>query len=125
MRCAARPAVVACDVEAVVAEPRHHFHLVLCHAPEGIVAVIREAARLAAVAVAAQVRRDDRKVLREPRRDEVPVHVGERIAVHEQHRRSRPAVAQVDADARIAGLDPGLRESFVHCLRPFDGRPGP
>jgi hypothetical protein len=59
----ARAPIVPGHPEALEAQLLHDLDLVLGHAPEGIVAVIRQPARLAAVAVAAQVRGDDRELL--------------------------------------------------------------
>jgi hypothetical protein len=50
--------------------------------------VIRQAARLAAIAVTAQIGGDHGEVLRQPRRDEAPVVVGQRIAMQEERRRA-------------------------------------
>ena len=82
----ASAAVVAGHAELPEAQVLHDFDLVLRHAAERIVAVIFAPARFSAVAVAAEVRRDHGEILREPRRDEMPVRVRERIAVQEQHR---------------------------------------
>ena len=91
-------AVVAGDEEALEAERAHDLDLVLGHGAERVVGVVAAAARLGAVAVAAQVGRDDREVLGEPRRDLVPHDVGQRVAVQQQQRRPVAAVAQVDGD---------------------------
>ena len=71
----ARAPVVAGDHEALEAELAHDVDLVLRHAPERVVAVVGQAARLAAVAVAAQVGGDHREVPGQARRDEAPVIV--------------------------------------------------
>jgi hypothetical protein len=75
--------VVTGHHEALEAERPHHFDLVLRHAPERVVAVVRQPAGLAAVAVATQVGRDHGERLGQPRCDEPPVNVGQRVAVQE------------------------------------------
>ena len=82
-----RAAIVTAHVVFAESERRHDFGLVLSHRPERIAAVVRAAVRLRAVAVAAQIGRHDGEILRQSRRDLVPHHVGERIAVQEQKRR--------------------------------------
>ena len=107
-------AVVAGGVEAIEPERRHHLDLVLRHGAERVAAVILAARRLFRIAVAAQVGGDHGELARQPRRDLVPGHVRERIAVHEQQRRSLAAVHR--DDARAAGLDLGAGEAFEHRL---------
>ena len=60
----ARAAVVAGHHETLEAELAHDVDLVLRHAPERVIAVVRQPARLAAVAVAAQIGGHDREVVR-------------------------------------------------------------
>ena len=99
----------------------HHFHLVLRHAAERIIAVIFAPARFSAVAVAAQIGRDHGEILREPRRHEMPVHVRERVAVNQQQcRRPVAAVTQIDFDFRVARLNLNILEAFEHGARSLD-----
>ena len=84
----ARAAVVAGNHEFLEAQMFHHIDLVLPHAAKRIVAVVVFPARLAAVAVTAQIGRHHRVVLRQLRRHQMPVHMRQRIAVQQQHRRT-------------------------------------
>ena len=84
----ARAPVVARDHESLVAEMAHDVDLVLRHAAERVVAVIRQASGLAAVAVSAEISGDHGEILRQARRDEAPVVMRQGIAVQEQHRRA-------------------------------------
>jgi hypothetical protein len=106
----ARATVVAGDEELLEAELAHDLDLVLRHAPERVVGVVRPAARLRAVAVAAQIGRHHGEVPREPRRDALPAQVGERVAVQEEQRRSNACTPADDGDLRIGGLDLDGRE---------------
>ena len=113
----ARASIVPGHVEPLEAEMLHHLDLVLGHAAERVVAVIRPAAGLPAVAVAAQVGTDDREVLREPRRDQVPRHQRQWIPVQQEHRRPAATVSEVDRALGIAGLDLDVLEPFEHGSR--------
>lgn len=75
-----RAAVVPGDEEGLEAEPRHGFELVPGHGAEGVIRVVGQSARLAAVAVAPQIGRDHGEILREPGRHLVPHDVRRRIA---------------------------------------------
>ena len=108
-------AVVAAQVELVEAEMAHHVELVFAHAAVGVIAVVGQAARLAAVAVAAQIGGHHGVILRQQRRDDMPVHVREWVAVQKQQGRAVAADDAVDFDLRVAGLDVELFEAFVHC----------
>jgi hypothetical protein len=104
----ARAAVVSHHGEAIEAERGHRLDLVLRHRALGVVARIR----LLAVAVAAQVRRDDRAAFGEPGRHLVPHDMRLRIAVQQQHRRAFAADAQMDP--RPARRDVARLEPFEH-----------
>ena len=71
-----RAAVVADHREALEAERAHHLDLVGRHRALGVRRVIRRARGLVAVAVAAQVGRDDGELARQHRRHAVPHRVG-------------------------------------------------
>src|SRR3954454_2267456 len=113
----ARTAIVAGGGEALEPERRHDLDLVLRHGAERIAAVVVAARRLLGIAVAAQVGAHHGELLRQPRRDAVPVDVGERIAVHQQHRRSFAAVHGDDARARR--LDLGAGEVFEKHMHSY------
>ena len=108
-------AVVAAEKKLVEPEMAHDIDVVLRHAPVRVVAVVRQAARLAAVAVAAQIGAHDRVVFCQAWRDEVPVHVGKRIAVEQQQGRAVAADDAVDLHLRVAGLDVEFPEALEHC----------
>ena len=110
----ARPAIVSGHQEALEAELLHHLDLVLGHAAERVVAVVGESARLAAVTVAAQVRRDDRELGRQPRRDEAPVDVRQWIAVQQEQRRPAAAHHAMNRHPRIAGGQIEAPKALVH-----------
>ena len=86
----ARAAVMAGGVEAFKTERGHDLDLVLRHGAERVAAMILPARRLLGIPVAPQVGGDHGELARQTRRDLVPGHVRERIAVHEQQRRSLP-----------------------------------
>ena len=110
MRCADAPAaIVADDGELVEAETLHHFDLIERHRALRVVGVVLAVRRLAAVAVAAQVRRDHRVVLRQLGRDQAHRDMRLRRAVHQQQRRTRTGVHEIDLRAR--GLDARGREA--------------
>ncbi len=110
----ARAAVMAGDEKLFEAEMRHDVDLVLRHAAERVIAVVVFAARLGAVAVAAQIGRDDRKLLRQPVGIAVPAHVRQRVAVQQKQRRSVSAMPQIDLHFRIAGLNLDMLEILEH-----------
>ena len=105
-------AVVAHDVEAMETQRGHHLDLI---PRRGALAMLVEVVgcRLAAVAVAAQVRHHHRVVRGKRRRHLVPHHVGLRVAVEQEERRALAAFHQIDGGGR--GLDPGLGEAFEHA----------
>jgi len=106
--------IVAGHHEALEAELLHDVDLVLGHAPERVVAVIGQAARLTAVAVATQVRSHDREALGQPGRDQPPVDVRERVAVEQEQRRPSASDHAVDGDAGIARVEIEPPEAVVH-----------
>jgi hypothetical protein len=110
----ARAAVMAGSVEALEAQRRHHLDLILRHGAEGVGAVVLSAGRLLRIPVAAQIRGDHGELAGQSRRHLMPGDVRERIAVHEQQRRSLAAMHR--HDARAAGLDLGASEAFEHHL---------
>jgi len=67
--------------------------------------MIRESARLAAVAVAAQSVATTGELLGQSRRDQAPVNVRQGVAVQEAQRWSRAAHHTVDRNLWIAGAD--------------------
>ena len=78
--------VVAPQEERVEPQVAHGVHQVLRLSPLGVVEVVGAALGLAAVAVAAQVRRDHREILRQPRRNLVPHGMRLRVTVQQQER---------------------------------------
>ena len=74
-------AIVAGDDEAIEAQTRHQQGHVGRHRPLAVGCVVRRRGRLAAVAVAAQVRADDRERAGECRRHAMPHRLGLRISV--------------------------------------------
>ena len=95
----AAAAILADDGEPLEAEVPHDVDLVLRHRALRVVRVIGQALRLAAVAVAAQIRGDDRELLGEPRRDVAPRVMRQRRTVQQQQRRAAAAFDRVDRDA--------------------------
>ena len=108
----ARAAIVTRGIETVVAERLHDLDLVLRHGAERIAGMVVAAGRLFGIAVAAQIGGDHGEFLGQFRRDLVPRHVTERIAVHQQQR--RPLAAMHGDNARATGLDLGAGETFEH-----------
>ena len=98
-------AVMPSHVELLEAEIMHQRNLIACHDALGIRHVVRSALWFAALAVAAQVRGDHRKILREPGGKRVPHHVRLRVSVKEQQRRSTATMA--DPQRYFLKLDPG------------------
>lgn len=64
--------------------------------------------RFGAIAVAAEIRGDNRKVLGRARRDPVPHDVGLAMAIEQQEQRPAPTLAHVDDG--FAGIDPRQSE---------------
>ena len=119
MRDAAAP-IVADDMEAEIAERRHHFGHVEGHGALRIVGVPRHAARLRRIAVAAQVGAHHGVVARELRRDLVPHGVRLRITMQHQDRRAVAADLEIDhraARAQATRLE--SREERAHGLTSF------
>jgi len=106
----AAAAVLADHGELGEPEVAHHVHLVLRHRALRVVRVIGQALRLAAVAVAAQIRRHDRELLREARRDVAPRVVRERRTMQQQQGRAVAALHGVNRRA-AARLDVRRREA--------------
>ena len=104
--------------EVAITELLHHLDLVLRHRAERVVdAVGAGIVRADAVAVAAQIGRDDMKMLGEPVGDLVPGDMRHWVAVQQQQRWAVAAVAQMDARAAVIGgrgLDIRRREALEH-----------
>src|SRR5438128_10093329 len=101
------------DSEFAIAERLYNLALVLCHRPERIVDVVFAAIVGAdAVAVAAQIRRDDMKALGQTVGDLVPRDMRQRVAVQQQQRRAVTAVPQMDAGTGRGDLRPS--KAFEH-----------
>src|SRR5882724_7411134 len=101
------------DKEFAIAERLHNLDLVLCHRPERIVDVVFAAIVGAdAVAVAAQIRRNDMKTLGQTVGDLVPRDMRQRVAVQQQQRRAVTAVPQMDAGTARGDLRPS--KAFEH-----------
>ena len=100
----AAAAVVADGRELVEPEVLHHFDLILGHGALGVAGMVLAAGRLAAVAVAPEVRRHHGIVLGQLRSHERPGDVRLRIAVQQQDRRTLAANHPIDLRAR--GLYP-------------------
>src|SRR6266581_4155824 len=79
--------------------------------------MVRAARRLFRIAIATQVGADDGEFLGETRREFMPARMGERIAVHQQNRRS--AAAMDGDDAGAAGTDLAAGEVLEHDAAPF------
>ena len=108
-------AIVPDDREPFEAELAHHLDLVLSHRAFGIAGVILATRRFAAVAVAAQIRRDDGEALREDRSDVTPFEMRLRPALQQQHRRPAAADDTVDLGAgRGAAEALEAREKSMH-----------
>ena len=97
--------VVADSRELVEAEVFHHLDLVLRHGALGVVGMVPAAGRLAAVAVAPQVRRHHREGLGQFRGRLRPGNVRQRVAVQEQDRGALPADHAVDRRPRGLKLE--------------------
>ena len=120
-------AVMAGDVEAVVTERRHHLDLVLRHRPERVVDAVGFLRRGRAVAVAAQVGGDDMELLGQSRRDLVPGHMGQRVAVQQQQRRAIAAMAQANRAPLVSmsvSVKPGMISMAGSYAFPAPRTPG-
>ena len=118
-----RAAVVPAGLKFFKPEVAHDLDLILRHGTERIGRMIGTAVRLGTVPIAAQIGKNDRKFLRQARRDLVPANMGEGIAVHEKQRRPVSPITQRDLCA--AGLDAGLAEAwkqFGHLSHPWCSR---
>ena len=69
--------------------------------------MVRQAAGLAAVPVAPQVRRDHRELFGQARRDEAPVEVRQGIAVQQEQRRT-DAAHQIASSANMIPIIPRM-----------------
>jgi hypothetical protein len=76
-----RSAIVSSQGEACEPQLRHDLYLVLGHTSKRIVAAIREPNRLATVSIASQIGSHNSEVFSQPRRNTIPAHLGEWIAV--------------------------------------------
>ena len=103
---------MAGDVKSFEAELLHDRDLVTRHGALGIGLVIGRGLRLAAAAVAAQIRANNRVVFGEARRDLRPHGVGLRKAVQQQQWRTGTAGAQANGD--FVGLYMLERKSIEH-----------
>jgi hypothetical protein len=95
----ASAAVVSRYKESLETELGHHTNLISSHAALGIRLVGRVGARLAAVAVAAQVRSHNRERIGQERSDPMPAEVGLWITVQQQERRAFATRHQMNVSA--------------------------
>jgi hypothetical protein len=109
-------AVVPGEPEALEAERRHRPDHVGRARALAVGGVLRVRGRLAAVAVAAEVRADHGVAPGQRRRDAMPHDVGLRVAVQEQER--RPGAADPHVDRGLAGRDVAPLEAFEHARSP-------
>ena len=118
-----RAAIVSTRLKFFKPEVAHDLDLILRHGAERVGRMVGTAVRLGTVPVAAQIGKNDRKFLRQARRDLVPANMGEGIAVHEKQRRPFSPVTQ--RYLRAAGFDAGLAEAwkqFGHLSHPSCSR---
>ena len=119
--CHARAAIVADDGEAIETEVLHHFDLIQRHGALRVIGVVRSALGLAAVAVAAQVGRDDRVFLGELGRDPVPDRMRLGGAVQKSRGGPLPAMTTLIVAPDVCtftALKPGNRFAGPHaCCR--------
>src|SRR5579871_3537851 len=113
----ASAAIMTDHRELFEAEMLHHFDLILGHGALRVAGVILTIRRLAAIAIAAQIRGDHREVFRERGRDLMPDHVRLRIAVQQQQ--SGSAAARNGVDLRAAGFDFRSFKAFKHRMPPL------
>src|SRR4029078_3470850 len=106
-------AVMARRIKPLEAERGHHLALTLRHRAERIAGMVLAAGRLFGIAIAAQVGADDGEIARQRWRNFVPRQMIERVAVHQQHRRSRTANHR--DNTRALGLDFGASEAVEHA----------
>ena len=97
--CDARAAIMRDDIEAVEAQHGHHRDLIGRHRALRIIRVRGIARQFFAVAITAQVGRDDREAFRKLGHNLVPGQMRLRVAVEQQQRRSRTADRGADAHA--------------------------
>ncbi len=105
-------AVVAGDEKAPMAEACHQRRHVGGHRPLAVKRmglVLQRGARLGRIAVAAQVRNDEREVGRQPCGDALPHDVRLRVAVQEKQCRLGPVAAGARKQLDLAG---GMRAGF-------------
>ena len=103
--------VMTGHMETVIPQCLHHFNLVVCQSPLGIIGMVGQAFRLAAVTVAPQVSNHDGVMLRQFRSQEPPHQVRFRMPVNEQDS-FFPAAADESVDYNTGFcFNPLLRES--------------
>ncbi len=100
-----RAAVVAGKEEALVTEIGHHLDHILGHDAEAVVDEIGAGLGQRAVAVAAQICEHHVITRSQPRSDGVPQHMIVRVAMQQQQRRARAAVAHADDGALGAHIE--------------------
>ena len=112
-------AILANHREPLEPEMTHDLHLVERQRALGIVRVIGQPLRLTAVAVAAQIRRDDGVVLRETGGHVAPREMRLRRAVQQQQRRAAPRLHGLDrhAAARLDAMRGEAREQRRRAIR--------
>ena len=76
--------VMAGHMEPLKTQCLHHFHLVICQSPLGIIGMVRQAFRLATVPIAPQIGDHDGVMLGQFRGQEPPHQVRFRMPVNEQ-----------------------------------------
>src|SRR6185437_5302531 len=104
------PSVMTGGVKFIESERRHHLDLVLRHGAERITRMVAAAGRLLGIAVAAQISANHGEFARQRGRDLEPRQMRERIAMHQQQRRS--TAADDGYDARAVGFDVATLEAF-------------
>jgi len=99
-------AIMGSNLKLLEAKRLHHRNLVAGHDALGIRHVLLIARRLAAIAIAAQVRQHHCEVPGQLRSNFVPTHVSLRIAVQQQQRRPASGHARVNCD--LSGVNLAL-----------------
>jgi hypothetical protein len=107
--------VMAGETEGVVTEDAHEAGHVVRHGALGIGRMLRIGRRLARIAVASQIRADQREAVPQPQRHLVPHGKGLRIAMEQEERRARSSRRQVDH--RLGHLDVADLESRKQSCR--------
>jgi hypothetical protein len=107
--------VVPRDAEAGVPEATHQAPAILGHGALGVARVFAPRVRLGGLAVAAQVRGDEREALGQQRRHAVPGDVRPGMAVEEQQ--WRPVATVTNAERDLADLDALDLEALEHACR--------